>query len=355
MRKAICKMITVLTLLSISLGLVGCKGNYFTDNLVDSYNKNKDESTRVGIDRIHFVSATGDKYNTNIAEFHNHWGMFEDTDFDESLLSGDKAMELIDEIIALPEVYGDKDEQYAYSITLEYYDDNHVEKSVYRYGYGGFPDNWSKIVADINEVTKNTGNLSDSTDLVTIDADYLRANYRFDLHEDDYPEGVTLEDVIAKYPVSYYEVYGFGYSVVDVNLGLYLYDYYDLPSHKLTQNSTANSSDYDDLLEFADKYLDSVYNQREVSVIGKYKDWEFEIVKLDKLDEWKNSSYVTETVVNEDDGTLHFVRDIPAGLEGMTCRDNYDPYLDPSGRFVIVTNCRDYNVIHEFLTEIGCY
>ena len=355
MRKAICKMITVLTLLSISLGLVGCKGNYFTDNLVDSYNKNQNEATRVGIDRLSFVSATGDKDNDNVAEFRNHWGLYEETDFDESLLSGDKAMELIDEIKALPEVYGDREKDHAYSITLEYYDENHEEKRLYRYGYGEFPDNWSKIVADINEVTENTGNLNDSTDLVTIDADYLRANYRFDLHEDDYPEGVTLEDVIAKYPVDYYEIYGFGYSVVDANLGLYLYDYYDLPSHKLTQNSTANASGYDDLLEFADKYLDSVYNQREVSVIGKYKDWEFEIVKLDKLDEWKNSSYVTKTVVNEDDGTLQFVRDIPAGLEGMTCRDNYDPYLDPSGRFVIVTNCRDYNLIHEFLTEIGCY
>lgn len=354
MRKAICKMITVLTLLSISLGLVGCNGTYFTDNLVDSYNKNQNEATRVGIDRLSFVSATGDKDNDNIAEFRNHWGLFEETDFDESLLSGDKAMELIDEIKALPEVYGDREKDHAYSITLEYYDENNEEKRLYRYGYGGFPDNWSKIVADINEVTENTCNINDSTDLVTIDADYLRANYRFDLHEDDYPEGVTLEDVIAKYPVSYYEVYGFGYSVVDVNLGLYLYDYYDLPSHKLTQNSTANASSYDDLLEFADKYLDSVYNQREVSVIGKYKDWEFEIVKFDCLEEWKSSSYVTETNY-DDDGTVSFVRDIPAGCEGMTCRDNYDPYLEPSGRFVIVTNCRDYNVIHEFLTEIGCY
>ena len=91
----------------------------------------------------------------------------------------------------------DMEEEYAYCIVLDYYDENHDEKRIYKHGYGEYPDNWSKIVADINEVTENTGNLSDSTDLVTIDADYLRANSKFDLHEDTYPDGVTLEDVIA--------------------------------------------------------------------------------------------------------------------------------------------------------------
>lgn len=337
MKKTTSIILTIITLFSLMIGTTGF-------NKIDLKAPKK-----FGIDRLDIVSATGDKINPNVIKIHNHWNPeYSKMEFDESLLSNDKAVELINEIKSIPEEYGDKDDAFAFSVSMDYYDENEEEHHVYRTCYGSFPDNWSTIVSLVGEVTEGTANLDDRTEIVTIDADYIRENS--DVNEDLFPEGVTLEDVIDKYPISYTELYCYNYSVLENNLNKYLFDYYDLASHKITNETTAENCSFDELREFAEEKMDTVTEEREVSICGKYQNYDVEIIKFDSFDKWKTNPEIKEILYN-DDGTIDVRYEIDAGCEGMTVVGNWNLFVDPSHKFVISTECNNSRLLYEFLSE----
>lgn len=301
---------------------------------------------KTGIERLEVLSTTGDKNNPNYIDIRNWWDSKSlKNDFDNKLFDSETAWILLDEIMALPD--GNyEDGPLAYKIYITYYDEKYNEHSILKYGYGKFPDNWPTIISHINEITEGTANLTDSTELTVIDGEFLKKN--FNVWEDKLPEGVTLDDVLEKYPITYEELFvrnrSFNYNIDD-----YMYDYYDLASFKPTLDMPAESSDMDALREYADEHLDSYY-EREYSVDGEYNDIEFEIALYDHFDEWKNTSCVVE-VVSYEDNTFDLVRELDAGCEGMTVRDIWEVFIDPSHRFVIITEYADSETLKEFFDK----
>ena len=323
---------------SVLLLMTGCKKQVAVhNNLFGQKN---------GIERLEVLSATGDKNNPNYIDIRNYWDSKSlKNDFDNKLFDSETAWTLLDEIMALPD--GNyEDGPLAYKIFITYYDENHKEHSIIKYGYGKFPDNWPTIISHINEITEGTAHLTDSTELTVIDGEFLKKN--FNVSEDKLPEGVTLDDVLEKYPITYEELFVRNFSF-NYNIDDYMYDYYDLASFKPTLDMPAERSDMDALREYADEHLDSYY-ERDLSVVGKYNGIEFEIALYDHFDEWKNTSGVTEVVIREDN-TFDLVRVLNAGCEGMTVRDIWEVFIDPSHRFVIITEYADSETLKEFFDK----
>ena len=85
----------------------------------------------------------------------------------------------------------------------------------------------------------------------------------------------------------------------------------------------------------------------ELSVTGKFRGYEFEIIRFDKLEEWKALTGVDDILKNADDTIdIYYLRD--AHMEDMTYTEAHFVYVDPSNRFLIITQCDDYEVIDSY-------
>ena len=327
---------TVLAFMLMSammLAVFGCSGGY-------------DPKKKTGIDSLRVISATGNKDNWNNMWLNNKWDKGEQS----VLLRNGTAMKLIDEINKLPDVFGDKNSPYAYKIELVYYDKNSEQQFATKYGYGGFPDNWSTIVSYANDITPDLfryERLTDSTDIVTIDADYLREN--FDFSPDMLPKGVTVEQFIKDAGLTYEKIsYRFR---MNLCLSEFKYAYYGFASHRIKKDTKASASDTDALKKYASENLDSIDSSEKYSVAGKYKGNKFEILRFDCFEEWKKDKGVTGYRVNPDDDTVDIYYERVSGKEGMKEFDEYFIYVDPSNRFLIITQCTDYDLINKFFNR----
>ena len=329
-RKIITTVMSMVLVMSMCIAFAGCGSK-----------------AKTGIISLDFLAATGNADNPNTFFTYNSWGKYEFNKEKDEMLRSDKAMELIDVIAALPNVLGSEDEPLAYEIYLTYYDSEGVERDLRKNGYGGFPDNWKEIVKLVNEVTPGHKNVTDSTEIVTIDADFLRRN--FDANDSMLPEGMTLEEYVSDTGLTYKDVFGSYYNI-EIKLNDYVYDRLEIASHRIYENTEAVPSDYESLEAYAKENLDSITEKGEVSISGKFMDCYFDIVRFDCIDTWKKENGI-DTGMIERDGTydLGMIKD--AGMEGMTYTEQYNVYTDPTGRFLIITRCGDYEVIYAFFNR----
>ena len=302
-------------------------------------------SPKVGIYSLGINAATGNRENNNCISLVNHSGSSKLSQYhDYSLMSSDTALKLIDEIRSLPDVLGNEKDPFAYEIILCFYDDNGEQIYVNKTGYGAFPDNWSLIVSYTNEISDGRAGLTDSTDIVVVDADLLRRE--FGLTDDMLPEGVTLEQYIEDTGLTYSDLYYYNYNPEN-SIRQYGYGYYNLVSHRIFEDTVASPSSPDALLEYAQENLGSINSYDDISVTGTFEGYAFEIVRFDQFDQWRSDNEVDGFMIAPDD-TVNIFYYIDLGCEGMTYQEEHYVYADPSHRFLIITRCDDYEVINRY-------
>ncbi len=121
---------------------------------------------------------------------------------------------------------------------------------------------------------------------------------------------------------------------------------YDISQYMLMQgymsDSTVTSEDLD---SFAGERLDEVTREDDTRIRGTYRGYEFIIVRSDSFDTWLEDSAGTLSYTEEGYATIEYEAD----WEFTTFRvHTLDVYTDPSGQFIVVTNCDDNKVITEF-------
>lgn len=331
-RKTHCKIVILIHILTaVFLCITGCSFDL--------------HDTEIGIYTLKIDAATGDRENNNCVGLVNDGGSggpYKESNF--SLMTGEAAMQLIKEINVLPEISGDEKDPFAFYIRLQYYDDDHNLILTEKTGYGGFPDNWEKIVSYTNEISENK-KLTDSRDIVIIDADHLRNV--FGLTDDMLPDGVSVEKYLEDTGLTYADLYS-PYFRIENSIRDYSYKYYDLASNRIKEDTSASVSGYASLKEYAEDKLDSIDASGDMSIAGDFRGYRFEIVRFDCFEDWKNNNSV-DGIETASDGTIdiYYMRNV--GPEGMTCAEPHYVYVDPSSRFLSITQCEDYDVINAYL------
>lgn len=99
--------------------------------------------------------------------------------------------------------------------------------------------------------------------------------------------------------------------------------------------------DKDQLKEYAESKLEKITLATDKYYVGSYQNHEFTIIGVDSFSEWlKANGYFDK---HGDDEGQHLERHV-----GNLEYEVIDYFKDPSEKFLIVTNCRDYKVICEF-------
>ena len=307
-----------------------------------------------GIRFLRFIAATGNKENDNCIFISNNYGAYGKKRSNYHLLTSDTAYELIEEVTALPDVYGDESEPFAYYISLDYYDENKNYVEVDKYGYGGFPDSWRKIVELTNSVAeKEIERLTYSTDIVEINGDLLRRE--FGITDEMLPKGVTVDKFAEDSSFTYRDLYEEGYFPKDFYISEYCYNYYDFKQYKITKDSVAIASDSKALKEYAEPRLDDITSESDISVVGKSNGQLIEIVRFDCFDEWKTLNDISESgIVTNDDQTLDIRQLVTLQQEGMLGVDLRYVFVDKTNRFLIIirgVSYPDYNFLYDFINS----
>lgn len=330
MKKSLSFLSTILMIVILALTFGACKTN------------------AAKINSLSFISATGTKENTNclfVSEFATSYMPV--TSYDASKLSSESAAKLIDEINAVPDATNAQG-PLAYKIEMIYTDKDSSVHEIKKEGYGGFPSNWDTIVQLVNDVAGQPGVVNNSKDIVTIDADYVEKN--FGITNADLPEGITVDDLINNVPLTYETLYNpnKGDFEPDKVIYDYLYDFYNIDSHKISVLNPSASTELE-LKAFADHRLDTIEEEGTISYSGKYLGNDFKIVKYDEFGNLIQNNEYADLEKNSDN-SLKFVFDQPAadgGEEGSSY--TMDIYVDSSNRFIILTNCTDPTILYHMV------
>lgn len=306
-----------------------------------------------GIRFLRFIAATGNKENDNCIFISNNYGAYGKKLSNYRQLTSDTAYELIEEVTALPDVYGDESEPFAYYISLDYYGENKNYVEVDKYGYGGFPDNWIKIVELTNSVAeKEIERLTYSTDIVEINGDLLRKE--FGITDEMLPKGVTVDKFAEDSNFTYRDLYE-NYFNTQYYVSNYCYDYYDFAQYKITKDSVAAASDSKALKEYAESHLEEITSESDISVAGKSNRQFMEIVRFDCFDEWKTLNDISEyDLMTNDDQTLDIRQMVQLQQEGMLGVNQRYIFVDKTNRFLIIisgVSYPDYNFIYDFINS----
>lgn len=292
------------------------------------------------INSLNFISATGDAQNTNCLFASSYATSFmENGTYNVSNLQSESALQLIKEIEAIPDP-ANAQGPLAFKIELVYTDEKAQVHEVKKTGYGAFPANWDTVVKLVNDITENRAGITASKDIVTIDADYILANY--DISDDVLPEDVTVEDLVRDIPITYDKLYD---PAEPFDLDKAIYDftdsYYDISSHKLYKFMPSASTTAE-MQAFADHRLDSVESTTTMSATGKLGEYVFEIYKYDEFQTYiSNSEYAD--LITTTDGSLRYTYSDEEKTQEL------DVYVDSSNRFIVLTDCQDLNTIYKVI------
>ena len=135
-------------------------------------------------------------------------------------------------------------------------------------------------------------------------------------------------------------------------IGTVLNTEYDVSKYRLRESDleSLNISVSDDELEdYSLNKLTSITTSCHDSYEGRYKKYDFLIIKGEDFEDWLDKQpvgYISYTRYYEDE---YICISYPATLEfeGSTIC-TLDVYKDPSDKFIIITNCGDFKVITEF-------
>ncbi len=326
MRRAFTRTVVLFLVVLITLSFFGCSPE------------------KEAIESLYFVSATGDIYNTNcfFASPTEGYG-FDFNSWSSENLKGKAARKLITEINNIPDNGKDKGDL-AYHIKLVYnYGDS--KKELEKKGYDSFPENWEEIVSLINDLLDGKGEISDSRDIVTIDAEFLKTNCFYD--GSNLPLSMSVEDLIDEMPITYEKLFDpQHYCYLPDEVNNFLYDYCDIGSREIKELDPIPSSSKE-LRSFALKKLDDLDQITDIMAVGKYRGTSFIIFRYDEFESWMNETDERDFQVMSN-GSLSYIYQSTEGLEeGMSKSDTRFIYSDPSQKFLILTGSKDYGIISE--------
>ncbi len=144
------------------------------------------------------------------------------------------------------------------------------------------------------------------------------------------------------------EMYSLGYMGAPKNTE------YDVSRYRIPGDYVFYSSDISvsetEFEAYAESKLQQIDNTTDMSIRGVFQDYNFLIVRSDRRDAWLES--------NSPDGFKYYygyasITCPREGMEWMITQETLAVYLDPSEKFIIITNCNDYKVIAEFFEGVG--
>ena len=256
----------------------------------------------------------------------------------------DEALELCHEIEAIPDPVSTEG-VCSFVIRISYLEDG-VEKSVEKTGYDSFPDNWDRIIELTNSIPNSSKQVSNSTDIAVIDADYL-IEHRCTGSQVYIPEDMTFNEVIEGANITYLTLYspdsntGANYRVGQA-IADYLYDYYDLRSHqieKLDDNPARSSTN--EMKEFANSRFDKVdwENATEYSCSGSYKDEWYIVVRYDMVQTWLEKESESYEKCGFTGPQCRYEFQLPPWEFGASGATYFrDVFVDGSGKYLILTD-----------------
>ena len=127
---------------------------------------------------------------------------------------------------------------------------------------------------------------------------------------------------------------------------------YDLSAYRISDKKevhevTGIDVSEADLKSYATDKLDYIVQIDDISVRGLYQDYEVEIVRIDRFNDWydRYDFYVYGYYM----GGLYIGYDKGIADGGaLKETQEFDLYKDPSGCFILVSACRDFKVISDF-------
>lgn len=128
-------------------------------------------------------------------------------------------------------------------------------------------------------------------------------------------------------------------------------DEYDVSRYRIPKGTDLTAlhvyTNESDLKTYAESKLQSINLSGNLSIRGKYQDKDFLIIRSDFFEEWLSNNSLGIGSVNFNDGYASISYDFSWEFMGIGFR-TLAMYKDPSGKFIIITNCSDYKVITEF-------
>lgn len=128
---------------------------------------------------------------------------------------------------------------------------------------------------------------------------------------------------------------------------------YEVTPYRLTENPFTffNDKPVDeaDFISYAESRFDQITDKSSISVRGIYHGYGFEVIRSDMFSKWASENNVHGWSPDyKAMGAIY--GDYPNGNDGgaMTEAVFFDTYIDPSGRFLVVTLCEDQKVVCEF-------
>lgn len=376
------RLAAVLMIGAVLFCIIGC-GNRSDNNdrslkSDESQNEAQDESDhepQTGITRLNFVPAIG-HYKVNTRQHYcfyidtvKYWYEYRgevsfmvDEDYDYSLLSSQSAMDFIKEVEAIPNDTTEADGPFALKIDMEYKDPDGTTHPVIRTMYGALPENWDTIVKLANELTMQRMEIPVSKKITVVDGDYLREYHH--IQEDEYPHGVSLDSIIKELGITYEYLYDetlcFQNDHLDVwaLIDNYTFDYLNMIDYVYFETTPAEVSTEGELKEYAEKHLDHITSTNDLSAVGRFQDYSFEIVRSDCFGTWaKEYGY---DIIQYNDGSISLIiYGNESGCETQSYKD-FQCYMDPSHKFIIVLPFQGgfaghivntYNVVYDFFQQ----
>ena len=281
---------------------------------------------------LYFVSCTGGGYSGN------SFRMDEESLADKwcAKFSSDEAKQLIEAISGIQDTATDG-QQLAFVIRISYIEDG-VVNVIEKKGYDSFPDNWEHIVKLTNIVANGYAEVTDSRDIVTVDAEYLRDNFPALIDESVLSDDMSLDDVVTDLPITYMTLYDPDSRCLNVQSLItdYLFDYYKLRDNQLSDLSeNPPSSTTEELNAFAEEKLDEISMSSSMHCVGTYNGLEYTIIRSDSIQEWllesPNYEFYSYDGILECRKHIDFAESENIGPAGMI-------FVDSSGRFLILTD-----------------
>lgn len=120
---------------------------------------------------------------------------------------------------------------------------------------------------------------------------------------------------------------------------------YDVSPYRIKDSGSLSSfntvTDKNELEEFVKTKLVTVSKGTDKYYAGVYQNHEFTIIGIDNFHEWAKA--------NDYSANIYAAEGLHLGHKRNSVEyEEFDLFKDPSGKFLVITKCRDYKIIYEF-------
>ena len=144
------------------------------------------------------------------------------------------------------------------------------------------------------------------------------------------------------------EMYPLGYMLEPTNTE-YDVSPYRIPGEYVFYSNDLSVSE-NEFEAYAESKLQTIDNKTELSIRGTFQDYNFLIVRSDMRETWLEENSYSGFQYYDGYASISYGRQ---GREWMIIPETLAVYIDPSDKFIIITNCNDYKIIAEFFEGIG--